>query len=68
MKKKKKYWVIPLIVFATMIISKIIQVTLSMLEVKLEILNTLFNLIFLICGFAVIPSIILAIILGTIKK
>ena len=63
-KKEEKYWLIPVLVFVTMIVSKIIQFVLVMFEFKSDFANTLFNMIFLICGFAVIPSIILAIVLS----
>lgn len=66
--KKKRYWIIPVLVFATMITSKLAQFILRMFEYKTEFTNTLFNTIFYICGFAVIPSIILVIVLNTKNK
>ncbi len=67
-KKKAKYWLIPVLIFATMIISKVIQGILFTLEFESDFINTLFSAIFYICGFAVIPSIILAIILSVKNK
>lgn len=66
--KKKKYWLIPVLIFATMIISKVIQGILFTLEFESDFINTLFSTIFYICGFAVIPSIILVIILSVKNK
>lgn len=67
-KKKAKYWLIPVLVFVTMITSKVIQLTLLILDIKSDFINTLFSTMFYICGFAVIPCIIIAIILSVKEK
>lgn len=66
--KKKKYWLIPLLTFVTMIVSKLIEFVLLISGIKSQFANTLFNTIFVICGFAIIPTIIVAIVLGIKNK
>lgn len=66
--KKKKYWLIPLLTFVTMIVSKLIEFVLLISGIKSQFANTLFNTIFVICGFAIIPTIIVAIVLGSKNK
>ncbi len=66
--KKKKYWLIPLLTFVTMIVSKLIEFVLLISGIKSQFANTLFNTIFVICGFAIIPTIVVAIVLGIKNK
>lgn len=66
--RKKKYWLIPLFTFVIMIVSKIIEFVLLISGIKSQFANTFLNIIFIICGFAVVPTIIVAVILGTTKK
>lgn len=66
--KKKKYWLIPLLTFVTMIVSKLIEFVLLISGIKSQFVNTLFNTIFVICGFAIIPTIVVAIVLGIKNK
>lgn len=76
--KKKKYWLIPLIVFAAMIISIFIFIIPIILKLAFNVdisNNVFFMLIRLLvmfilglCGVGFIPSIIIAIILSTQNK
>lgn len=76
--KKKKYWLIPVIVFAIMIILMIIVMIPPILKLAFDVdiaNNGLFTLIRLLmtfilglCGIGFIPSIIVAIVLSTQNK
>lgn len=63
-KKKKKYWLIPVFVFVLMLGSNLIRSVLSLFEVKSGFFDALFGTMSLICGFAVIPTVILAVVLS----
>ncbi len=67
-KKKKKYWLIPVLVFIAMIVFPVFSNTLRIVGVESSIISSISTLIYVLCGFAFIPSIIIAIILSCRKK
>lgn len=62
--KNKKYWLIPLYVFLAMFLTPIIDLTLRLFGLKSVVINSISAIIIVLCGFAFIPSIIVAIILS----
>ena len=66
--KKKKYWLIPLYVFLTMILAPIINITLRLVGIESSVIGSITTIIYILCGFAFIPSIIVAIVLSYRKK
>ena len=67
-KKKKKYWLIPVLVFVAMIVFPVISNTLRIVGINISIISTISTLIYVICGLAFIPSIIVAIVLSSKNK
>lgn len=67
-KKKKKYWLIPVLVFVAMIVFPVISNTLRIVGINISIISTISTLIYVICGLAFIPSIIVAIVLSNKNK
>ena len=66
--KKKKYWLIPLYVFLAMILAPIINITLRLVGVSSSIIGSISTIIYVLCGLAFIPSIIVAIVLSCKNK
>ena len=66
--KKKKYWLIPVLVFVAMIVFPVISNTLRIVGINISIISTISTLIYVICGLAFIPSIIVAIVLSNKNK
>lgn len=66
--KKKKYWLIPIYVFLAMILAPIINITLRLLGVSSSIIGSISTIIYVVCGLAFIPSIIVAIVLSNKNK
>lgn len=66
--KKKKYWLIPFFVFLTMILVPILNITLRLVDVESSIIASFSSVIYVICGIAFIPSVIIAIVLSCKKK
>lgn len=65
-KKKPKYWLIPILVFFTGVVSQVIGLMLKIVEPNSNVISFLFsvcNMIFYICMLAFLPCVILAIIL-----
>lgn len=67
-KKKKKYWLIPVLVFIAMVVFPVISNTLRIVGINISIISTISTLIYVICGLAFIPSIIVAIVLSNKNK
>lgn len=67
-KKKKKYWLIPVSVFVAMIVFPVFSITLRIVGVESSIISSISTLIYVLCGFAFIPSVIVAIVLSCRKK
>ena len=66
--RKKKYWLIPILVFVLMILAPIINITLRLVGVDSSIIGSISTIIYVLCGLAFIPSIIVAIVLSSKNK
>lgn len=66
--KKKKYWLIPIYVFLVAVLAPVINVALRLLGIESTIISTIATMIYVIGGFTFIPSIIVAIVLGSKNK
>ena len=60
--KKKKYWLMPIYVFLAMILAPIMNLTLRLVGFDSSIIASISTIIYVLCGFAFIPSIIVAIV------
>lgn len=66
--KKPKYWLIPVLVFLFGVISKIIELTLKIIEFNSNFVSVFFSTVFIICMLAFWPCVILAAVLYGKKK
>jgi len=66
--KKKKYWLIPVFIFLAMILAQIVNITLRLVGVESPIISSFLSVMYVVCGIAFIPSVVVAIVLSCKNK